>query len=148
MKNKRGHSFMCLSRCAISFISMLQPNELDDGGNSAVFLAAEHGQFDVLVALLIFMQQGPPQLRNLNLPGSNAQTPLVVAAQQGHSDCVLAVCRHQVEPFFDRFVLFHVWLFCLLPYDHYYYYYYYYYYDYYNYYYDYYNYYYDDYYYY
>ena len=47
--------------------------------------------FDVLVALLIIMQQGPPQLRNLNLKGSSGQTPLIVAAQQGHSDCLLAV---------------------------------------------------------
>ena len=75
-----------------AFIAMFQPNELDENGNTAVFLASEHGRFDVLVALLIFMQQGAPQLRNLNVKNRHGLTPLAIASLLGHSDCLLAVC--------------------------------------------------------
>jgi ankyrin repeat protein len=69
----------------------LQPNELDEAGNSAVLLACEYGRFDVLLALLIVMQQGPPRLRNLNIRSQHGQTPLIVATLRAHSDCVMAV---------------------------------------------------------
>ena len=69
------------------------PNELDEAGNTAIILACEHGRFDVLLALLLFMHQSAPQLRNLNVRNPDGQTPLIVASRFGHSDCMLAVSQ-------------------------------------------------------